>query len=149
MDEQFRNVSVELYKEVLGRGEDLEIKVGGSSMWPFIKDGETLVIRKVSLDNISRGDVVAVYVDQKLTCHRVFKKSKEFIQTKADALIGLDARVSYEDVLGRVVAQKRNNHVHICEGWVALLMGQCILLFSFVWAPIIPVLRRCKATLIR
>jgi len=77
MTERFKDVFVKLYRDVLDRGQDLEIKVGGSSMWPFIRDGETLVLHKTSIRDIARGDVIATYAGRRLLCHRVFRKNRE------------------------------------------------------------------------
>lgn len=144
MDNQIKDVSIQLYREVLNRGDDLEIKVGGSSMWPFIKDGEVLVLRKAPLSDIAQGDVIATYSDQRLLCHRVFEKGEDFVRTKADALVGMDAKAAYTDVLGKVIAHRHNDRLTKCEGRLSILKGQCILWCSFLWAPVIPLLRCFK-----
>jgi hypothetical protein len=149
MNEHFKSVSVMLYREILERGDPLEIKVGGSSMWPFVRDGETLILRKTALNDFGKGDIIATYADQRLICHRVFRKGKDFIQTKADALPGLDAKISFGDVLGKVVARRRNEHFYKCDDRLSTLKGKCILWFSFFWAPLIPALRRFKVLFVR
>jgi len=144
VDESASNVRISLYRDVLNRGDDLSIKMGGSSMWPFIKDGETVVVRRMRFEDIVTGDVIVVYVNGRMICHRVFRKKHRCIQTKADALTGLDAEISERNILGKVIAQKRGCHTRRCEGRVSSLVGRCIAWGTLVWAPLIPGLRRLK-----
>lgn len=144
MNEQISEARMELYKKTLSQGEDLHIKVGGSSMWPFIKDGEVLLVRRVPFDQIYQGDVIITYVDQNLICHRVFNKDQQSVRTKADALVGLDAQISKKEILGKAIGIKRGDHVQGCDGWLSGVIGRCIVWITFLWAPMIPVLRWMK-----
>ena len=98
-----------LFEDVLNAGLDLQLKVTGRSMVPFLKGGEIITIKKVSCSSLRKGDLVFF----KTSCgspvlHRLINKERghnnTFIfRTKGDALRSFDEPVSGDDVLGKVL----------------------------------------------
>ena len=49
----------------------------GFSMWPFLKAGEKLLIKKTPTENLKVGDIIIYRGDNQLVCHRLIKKIKQ------------------------------------------------------------------------
>jgi len=50
------------------------IESAGFSMWPFIKTGEKLIVRRIPLENFKIGDIVLYRESNQIVCHRLVKK---------------------------------------------------------------------------
>lgn len=87
----------------------------GQSMWPWIKEGDILIIEKISYDEIKPGDVV-VYKERNeeiWIAHRVLKITKDFLITRGDACLNLRGNelVPHNKLIGRVIFVKNNKGV--------------------------------------
>ncbi len=85
----------------------------GMSMFPYICDGETLVVRKVGADEIQCGDII-LFATQNAAgkiAHFVGKKYTEagsvFFQTRSSRSKALEEPVGLDQVAGKVMALKR------------------------------------------
>jgi len=91
--------------EILRSFGALRLRVTGHSMLPSIWPGDTLVIERRSLADISPGDIVLYSRHDKLFAHRVLRaiavENPQLI-TQGDALPNQDAPVSSVELLGRV-----------------------------------------------
>jgi signal peptidase I len=97
---------------ILGEGSTLRFYARGTSMRPFIQDGDILEVQPVGTLAVRRGDVVLCRQGGgRLVAHRVVHLSREdgrtTMVTWGDALTGPDAPISLEQVLGRVVVVER------------------------------------------
>jgi cytochrome c551/c552 len=104
---------LEAVLETWGRvGEQHLIPIDGTSMLPLIRDAEQVLI-KHGCANVRRGDVVVFRRADKLVAHRVLDIFEDRAQctfiTKGDNSHDLDAPVSANQVLGRVLAVKRGD----------------------------------------
>jgi len=101
---------------ILNRGGVLTFKAHGSSMSPFIQDGDTLTIRPVRAADVRVGDV-AFYraVGGRLVAHRVVGRSvrqgRVVLAARGDAVSGSEEWVRPEQVLGRVVSVRRGGQI--------------------------------------
>jgi signal peptidase I len=96
----------ELAAEVLRSFGTLRFAATGWSMLPSVWPGETLVVERVSQDQVRIGDVVLVGREGRLCAHRVVDKvddaeSHQWI-TQGDALPVPDRPVAGNELLGRV-----------------------------------------------
>ncbi|MFH1191351.1 MAG: S24/S26 family peptidase, partial [Candidatus Omnitrophota bacterium] len=63
-------------------GEDLLFfETSGFSMWPFIRPGERLVIKKSPAQDLRAGDIILYRANNQLACHRLVKKNRDFLWT--------------------------------------------------------------------
>lgn len=89
------------------------IEAKGFSMWPFIREGEKLIIRKASIDALKVGEIILYRAENKLVCHRLVKKIKHnggyLIYSRGDNSLSLPELVTKERFLGRVAAIVRKN----------------------------------------
>jgi len=52
-------------------GDLFLFETSGFSMWPFIRQGERLLVKRVFPDELRRGDLVLYQQNEKLVCHRL------------------------------------------------------------------------------
>jgi signal peptidase I len=95
----------ELASEVLHSSGKLRLCVTGWSMLPTVWPGDTLVVERVSPDQVRIGDVVVVARDGKLCGHRVVSIAEDAGNqrwiTRGDALPVPDRPVLENELLGR------------------------------------------------
>jgi len=103
---QAHALKCELACEVLRSFGNLRFKATGWSMLPSVWPGDTLVIERVSPDQVCAGAVILVGRDGRLCAHRVISvaegcESPRWI-TQGDANSAPDKPVSEGELLGRV-----------------------------------------------
>jgi hypothetical protein len=101
---------LELLRDVINKGMPFRFRARGSSMSPFIKDGDLITISPTPDDSNSIGDVIAYICprSKKLIVHRVVGKKGESLLVKGD--YGPDGKefVLKANILGRVRKVERN-----------------------------------------
>ncbi|MEE2789489.1 MAG: S24/S26 family peptidase [Myxococcota bacterium] len=91
---------LELMCEQLARGQSVKMTARGHSMWPFIRDADTVKIVPIS-EPISCGDVVCVRRDHTIILHRVVAiDDRGRLLTWGDALPSADGWISMTAVYG-------------------------------------------------
>jgi signal peptidase I len=100
-------VKCELAAEVLRAFGTLRFTATGWSMLPAIWPGDTLLVDRVSSDQVRVGDVVLVGRDGRLCAHRVVRAAAEDAGkphwiTQGDAMPAADRPVNGDELLGRV-----------------------------------------------
>ncbi len=74
--------NLELFSSVLDlikRGRNVKIKISGTSMEPFIKHAEDVVLSSVSFEDIKLGSVILAEYNNSYVFHRVIRKNKQHI----------------------------------------------------------------------
>jgi signal peptidase I len=102
-----------LASQILASGSDLRFRARGSSMAPFIRDGDWLVVRRVDLRLIVPGDVLLYSVaSERLLAHRVIRVDRSAGETyfvlQGDSRPHPDGRFHSSQILGRVEGVERN-----------------------------------------
>lgn len=100
LSQSFREMAV----TILRKGSIISFRAQGSSMSPFIRDSETVIIEPPT-GRLRIGDVIlfAGGTQQQFKLHRIVKKTAEGYVTRGDAACIHDGPVSDGAVLGRVV----------------------------------------------
>ncbi len=112
---------VELAAEILGMGGSFQFRAHGSSMAPFIRDGDLLTVAPVDAARLEIGDV-ALYRTSwgRIKAHRVVGKTVQggtlLLETRGDARLSPDRPVPGDRVLGRVVRAQRGGRVYRLDG---------------------------------
>jgi signal peptidase I len=108
--DQTHALKCELASEVLRSSGKLRLRVTGWSMLPSVWPGDTLLIERMSVDQVSEGDIVLFGRDQRLVAHRVVTKGPQDpgIVTRGDSMAAPDPPLSGGDLLGRVSFILRN-----------------------------------------
>jgi signal peptidase I len=101
-DDHINSTSVGL--ELLDSDLDVQLTVGGESMYPFILPGNRITVSKVPFETLEIGNVIVFKRGAGWVAHRIVSVSSEgnFI-TKGDSCISFDEPVSNQEFVGRVV----------------------------------------------
>jgi signal peptidase len=106
----------DLSSKVLGQGGHFCFKANGQSMYPFIRNGDVLVIKPVHISELKRGDVI-LFRPARNRCivHRIVgKKDREDrlrLLVRGDSSLRSDGWISSSQVLGRVESLKRSEKI--------------------------------------
>lgn len=105
----------ELAGEVLRSSGTLRLRVTGWSMLPTVMPGDTLLIERVSSDEVSEGDIVLFRRERRLFAHRVIVATdnageREFV-TRGDGMPQSDPSGDKSELLGKVAFILRNGRV--------------------------------------
>lgn len=105
---------IEMFLEVLEKGFPLKIRLFGSSMYPFLKEGEVVIVQRRPWTDLRRGDILLYHRDRRFIAHRVLKPPKSLEDSclcKGDTLKGVDPPVNLHQYLGRVEGVERGKKV--------------------------------------
>ena len=117
---------VETSLDLLQQGYAVKFRAPGASMYPSIRDGETIVVEPISPVDVERGDVVLYRNRKGVIAHRVTRiqqqhgAGRQFI-TRGDAQSIFDAPVDSNQILGRVVAVERRGRAVKVSGPAATI----------------------------
>jgi len=117
---------------VLGDGHTIAFRASGSSMRPFIRDGDVLTVVPTDPRDLRAGDIV-YYAGRgsRPAAHRILRRAKRngrtVFMTRGDASGGPCAAVEAHQVLGRVTAATRGGRTVRLDGrtrrWMALVLA--------------------------
>lgn len=101
---------LELMRAVLGRNVPFRFRARGSSMHPFVRDGDVVTVEPASSARMRPGDIAA-FTDPdtgRLTVHRVATIRGGSFLMKGDNVEFIDGEIPRSSVLGRVARVERN-----------------------------------------
>jgi signal peptidase len=103
----------ELLFSVTQRGALFRFRAHGSSMYPFIRDGDVLTLSPINGKKLSVGEVVAFHhpCGSKLAIHRIIGIRGRNYCMKGDNLQITDGIVSRRNILAKVVSLERSGKV--------------------------------------
>ena len=115
-------MAVPFVVETLGRTRMVWVREGSESMAPMVRAGDRLCLAPADHRHIRPGSLVAFCSDARLVVHRVLECGPAGVVTKGDALSRRDGPLSWDAVVGRVVAVAHSVHVIELERlpWPAL-----------------------------
>jgi hypothetical protein len=130
------NVSIRhlgpLLDELIKDGKRVRLTVSGSSMFPFIRDGDVVEIEGLN-SKIRVGDVLLVRKNEETyVLHRVVKIEKDKFFLRGDYSSCLEGPFRKEDVVARAV-------IRYCGGKIYDLSRGCYRLAGMVWARTFPI----------
>jgi hypothetical protein len=126
-----------LSAQILRRGGALRFRAQGSSMRPFVRDGDLVEVRSIDQRRLRRGDVV-LYVDDdgRPFVHRVIeverKDGRSIASTRGDAMRVNDGPIDAVQILGRVSAAKRGRQRLVLDRGLLRTLGR-------LWTELSPV----------
>lgn len=94
----------------------LLVRAHGDSMYPFIRNGEVLLIHPAAAESLRIGDVLFYHRESSFYAHRLIQKKGSsdeglLLVTHGDSLTYLDAPVSADQLIGKVAAVFRGNKI--------------------------------------
>jgi signal peptidase I len=113
-------------------------RVLGQSMFPWIRSGDFVFVRRCPFEAASVGQVILYERERRLFVHRVIRRlannstgpSGLLLVTKGDALDGKDAPVNESEFLGRIIRIHRGRRHVDMEFLGRVLFGKILALFS-------------------
>jgi hypothetical protein len=104
-------LSVQLIRSILSEETAVRFTVTGGSMWPLIRGGDVVTLRRHSVSDVRLGDVVAFeQPERRLRVHRVVGRVGARLLTAGDAALARDEPVADSDLLGIVERVSRADH---------------------------------------
>jgi signal peptidase I len=113
-------------------------RVLGNSMFPWIRSGDFVFVRRSDFDAASVGHVILYERSNRLFVHRVLRRAKapvnaagsSMLVTKGDALDRADSPVSKSEFLGRITRiHRRQRHADL-ESLGSVLFGRFLAIVS-------------------
>jgi ATP-binding cassette subfamily B protein len=97
--------------DLLESNQDVAVEVGGYSMYPSLKPGDLIKIRRFKKDQLEIGDIIVFNKGNKWIAHRIrkvfFDNGKKFFITKGDSCVKEDLPVNELNVIAKVVEFSR------------------------------------------
>lgn len=86
-------------------------RIRGTSMLPLVRDGDCVLIKPACEKEIRIGDILAyAYIkDAPVICHRFVIRDNPYLITKGDTHIRGYEKITFENLLGRVVLIERGS----------------------------------------
>ncbi|MBI3663806.1 MAG: S24/S26 family peptidase [Acidobacteria bacterium] len=139
----------ELLADALRSGGAVCLRVFGGSMWPWLRSGDALSVRREEAARIHPGEIVLFVREGRLYAHRVIRKSwhegRAVLVTKGDALPRADAPLAAGELLGRVFRVRRGAREFALDSPQRRTLGRAAALVthsSRFWYPLARAVRR-------
>lgn len=133
-NDEFSGIST----QILNNGGSFSFKAHGSSMYPFICDGDILTVEQVEYSALKVGDI-AFYrsSDDRLIVHRVVDKklqsNKLMLLMRGDSVFNNDGWIYSDQVLGKVVSIQRD------KKFIQLDQGGLLRSIFYFWNKLYPI----------
>lgn len=87
----------------------------GYSMWPFLKQGERVIVKKVPLEELKIGDIILYRENGQLVCHRLVKKirsrDRHLLYARGDNSLSSSSLVEEGSYEGRAAGVLKNGKI--------------------------------------
>jgi len=103
---------MKIAKGLLKSNITIRIKTQGSSMLPFIRAGDYIVIKHTRYNEVGIGDIIAYSYNGQdaIICHRLVKIKGPFLIAKGDTHIRGNERILSDSFLGKVISVERGKN---------------------------------------
>lgn len=134
MKQQLKTNSIKLSNEILlgsvveliKSGRKVKINISGSSMIPFLYDGQTILLSDIDMHSIRLGDIVLGRYRDAFVLHRVVRKKDDFIYIAGDNNLNQIERIPSNDIYAVALELYRADKV-------IKLRGTLIRIRGFIW----------------
>jgi len=112
----------DLSDEFLGRGESFRFRAKGFSMFPFLRDGDVITVKRVNPETIGVGDIcMFLRGESQPVVHRITGRDTGShgltFRAQGDMLFGQDEIVCSDRILGKAVVLIRNGQTVQLDTW--------------------------------
>ena len=134
-----RELLESLSREVLSEQSPLYFSVRGGSMWPLIRNGDRVLLRRVREEQLERGDIFCFSTPRRWVVHRLIARLREArgevrLLTRGDANWCSFESTAPDQVQGRVVAIRRAGRERRLGSPTDRLTGAfCTILSMVLW----------------
>lgn len=90
--------------EMVGNGSVVKINISGSSMKPFLYNGDSILLKKVAKQNIYLGDIVLGKYHNNYVLHRVVRIENDCVFLAGDNNLSQIERIEEENICAIAIA---------------------------------------------
>jgi len=94
--------------EIAAQAPAIRLRVQGTSMFPLLQEGEFVLVKPVSAEDLQPGDLIAFRRQNEVIMHRLVAINPEGYITLGDHSSTLDPPVLSENILGCVAAIEKD-----------------------------------------
>jgi signal peptidase I len=106
----------------------------GFSMWPFVKQGEKLIVKKAPMQDLMIGDIILYRKDKQLVCHRLVRKiidNEEYcLYARGDNTKFLLEPITEQMFFGKAVGKIKNGRIISLTGRRQQIINRFIIMVS-------------------
>ncbi|MBP9150776.1 MAG: hypothetical protein KBF73_00690 [Flavobacteriales bacterium] len=118
----------ELGRKLLFDGHQVRFKLGGNSMFPYLRDGEVAVTVRVPTDQLKAGQVIVFEQNDRWIAHRLvgLNQTTEGLKLVAqgDSITRPDRPISEAAYLGVIIGYSRNGKQYKVDSSCHLVYGR-------------------------
>lgn len=96
-------------REFLGEGKEVVFSLRGSSMKPFLQEGDLITIKPVSGLNLKVGHIVLAYFKNGYVLHRIIRLDRNVIYMAGDANLVQIEKIGRDAIIGFLSEAKRED----------------------------------------
>lgn len=130
----------ELSDEIVrNKSKRIKFKACGSSMRPFVKDGDIVEIEPIKeFESINKGDILLFSRGNAVCLHRAIRLNGSNFTIKGDSSRYIDGKIDKEDIIGKLLSIERNGHqIEINNSWLNKIAP-----FSWIWYRFIFIIKK-------
>jgi len=106
--DRFEETKNELLLEVLKKFGRARTRVGGNSMLPTLRVGDTLSVEAARAADVFPGDIILCFQGGRFYTHRLVNRHGTSLITRGDANARIDSPVAADECVGRVASAERD-----------------------------------------
>lgn len=132
-----KRVFVDLLQEKIQEIKFINFEISGTSMYPYLKVGDKVLVKHISPEELKFGDIVTYRINNGFYSHRFIYKLKKRgsvsgIITKGDNAPDFDSPIMPSQILGRIITIERKNvKINLEDRQVWQLINRIIASLSF------------------
>ncbi len=133
----------EIGKDLLNSDQQVRLKVGGYSMYPFLRKDDVITIDKGNINEIKIGDIVVFKNENRWIAHRLIKKctknNKKYLLTKGDTCWHTDLLFSENNFIGKVASYSRKSKQYDLNTTIFKFKGLFLARLSILLTPMLAI----------
>ncbi len=104
--------------EEIANGKNVQLRVKGNSMFPFIREGDCIILIPCNLSKLQIGDVVLFNYNKEVHLHRLIDKKENNLILQGDGNINAVEIVELQDIIAKLqqIIRKKGKKVN-AETW--------------------------------
>jgi len=115
-------------------GDWIFVQTAGYSMWPFLKGGKRIIVKKVPIEKLRIGDIVLYRANNQAVCHRLVKKvvdkKRRLLYVRGDNSLSLPEPIPEEMFLGKAIGILQEPGAISLTGCRQRFMNRLIVIFA-------------------
>jgi signal peptidase I len=159
MQDNYHQAALDLSEASLTTQGQLRLKVNSHSMVPMLRPGDQVLVQRVPVDILQRGDLIVTRRGNFYLTHRLVAVDELGFHTKGDRNRQADAPIGVQFIVGQVVAVERRGQTRNIRTrfqlyiarllgwlgwketvsssspgiWLARIISRAILVLSHIW----------------